>query len=110
MLGSLLARAETGDGTGRPREQFLYTTSSRLYDAYLVNYSISVFHAGPFRSKVDCRGGGKLRSMTARMIKVFLHLKWPCPIDLHTHAPKVYQASIAADILPLEFPCLLPLI
>jgi hypothetical protein len=40
--GSSSVLAETGDGTGKPREQFLYTTSRQLYEGYLRN-SISVF-------------------------------------------------------------------
>lgn len=102
LLGSSSVLAETGDGTGKPRELYLCMISRRLFERYLRN-SIFLFHTWPFavESLSD--------SERMQAIKVFSHLKLFCQ---RTHARNLYQPQFASTVhgsLPSELPCHLPL-
>jgi hypothetical protein len=89
VLGSSSVLAETGAGTEKPRELFLCTISSRLYERYIRN-SMCAFHTGPFR----------YRTSSSSPISNSFAL---------VHTPGSILTPGSTSLLS-EFPCHLPLI
>jgi hypothetical protein len=112
LAGSSSVLAGTGDGTGRPRELYLCTTSSRLYEAVIKHNLVQFYCCFPcaaFRFAVEGRFS---EGMNRGTIKVLFHLKWfgpirslytrpgsistpqPRPSNKAAHAPRVFLPSL----------------